>query len=93
MSEKRRIAVRVDDETHHLPVVHVERTSVPETFKLRIGLEGMAWLPAGAYEATIHGKRTVSGSLDIIDYDVTDEGIFFVGLFTVADHAPPNAMT
>jgi hypothetical protein len=85
MSEKRRIAVRVDDEIQHFPVVHVERTSVPETFRLRIGSEGMAWLPAGAYEATIHGKRTAAGSLDIIDYDVTDDGIFFVGLFTVAN--------
>ena len=38
------IAVRVDDEIQRFPVVYVDRTSVPETFRLRIGLEGMASL-------------------------------------------------
>lgn len=64
--------------------MHVERTSVPDTYRLHIDSSAGAWLRAGTYDATIYGKQRVSGSLALIDYDVTDDGILFVGLFTVA---------
>ena len=33
--------------------------------------------------ATIHGKQRANGSLALINYQVSDTGILFVGLFTV----------
>ena len=82
-SENRRIAVHTADGVEQYPIVHVERTSVSDTYRLHIDSSAGAWLPAGTYDATIHGKQRVSGSLGIIDYLVTDEGIQFVGLFHV----------
>ena len=85
--DRRGITVHTDDGVQHYPIVHVERTSVPETYRLHIDSSAGAWLRAGTDDATNYGKQRVIGSLALIDYDVTDEGIRFVGLFTATDSA------
>ena len=80
---KRRITINTDAGTQHYEVVQVQRTTLADTYKLRIDSHGAAWLAAGTYDATIKGKSEASGTLALIDYEVTDDRILFVGLFSI----------